>query len=124
MRLRDTNECARNGLRFALTPNGVEASEYTGWRAYGNALPYKPEDVTVQEASPTAQRGGTTRHTLTPPVDYLVILTANRQAPRGTYAPALRRFAGRTAVTGYIDPYVTLTKHDTDKVSRNVRFIP
>lgn len=124
-RLADLRRCEREMDRYSLGSGGeIVASRYAGSNPYPNAMPYRREDVTLQEASPTAKAGGSKRTTLAPPVDYLVILTANRQAPRGVFAPSLRRFAGRTAVTGYVDPYVSRQEKPSGKVSKNVRFIP
>jgi hypothetical protein len=124
-RLTDIHNCEKSLERFSLGPHGeIVSHRYAGANPYPNAMPYRPEDVTLREASPTAKSGGSKRMTLTPPVDYLVILTANRQAPRGVYAPSLRRFAGRTAVTGYVDPYVARDNKPNGQVSKNVRFIP
>lgn len=125
MRIGDLDDCIKILRRFRYATNGdLEESRYAGANPYPNAMPYKAEDVALQEASPTAKRGGSKLQTLAPPIDYLVILTANRQAPRGTYAPSTRRFAGRTAVTGFIDPYVGRQNKPDGKVSKNVRFVP
>ncbi len=124
-RLADLNRCEQEVTRYSMGSNGeLIASRYSGSSAYPSAPAYDPEDVTLQEASPTAKHGGSKRQTLTPPIDYLVILTAHRQAPRGVFAPSTRGFAGRTAVTGFIDPYVSRQSKPNGKVSKNVRFIP